>query len=464
MPQRSSPAPAGSSSARDIPVKLLDTVVLLHKHLTETLCEQVFQDVRGRERQREWTLHALARFWIAVVLHAPSSLSHALTQGRRSLSSPWPKVPSTDEGYFERCKSLSWKFFQGLFQAFTQKLLPEARPVFAADLASLRERFSAVLLIDGSRLDPIARKLKILWNQRAVILPGCLTVVYDLFQGLTRHVLFNPDAAAGEMERATSLLGQLPAGALLVGDRLYAGIQFFWELAGQGLWGLTRLNGVLSYERLELIRRRQSGGRSVIEEWLVRVGSGQTAPPITLRLISFRQGKVRRDLLTNVLDPKQLTAWEALALYPKRWNIERVFFDLKETLDLHRFYAANPNAVAMQVYAAAMVYNAFRVAQGRIAQKHKIAPEDISPAKFFPKLAEAAQNVVGAESMLIAVRRANRGLALNEPDIRSLPLARTTLAAILVRKREGIRRKRRFCKSRRRWKSFAHVSGGRKLS
>ena len=64
-----------------------------------------------------------------------------------------------------------------------------------------------------------------------------------------------------------------------------------------------------------------------------------------------------------MLTPARLSAEEALDLYPYRWGIERMFFDLKEVLNLNRVYAANPNAVAMQVYAAAIVYNGMRVAQ-----------------------------------------------------------------------------------------------------
>ena len=41
--------------------------------------------------------------------------------------------------------------------------------------------------------------------------------------------------------------------------------------------------------------------------------------------------------------------------------------------------------------------------------------------------------------------------------------ATVPLAAILVERRQGPRRRRRFCAARRRWKSLAHVPGGRQL-
>jgi len=461
---RVTPLPSEASTTPKVSINLLETVLLLNKHLTESLCQQVFQSVRTNEREREWSLFALGRFWTAVAIQGPDSLGQALAQARAGLNGLLPEVTATDGGSFQRYKTLHWKFFHALYYAFTQRLLGEAQPVFAGAMSGLHTRFPDLFLIDGSRLDPIAHKLKILRNLAPAILPGCMTVIYDLFHGVTRQVLFDPDAAAPELLRAVPTLSSLPQGALIVGDRLYASIQFFWELSQRGLWGLFRLNGTLTVKRQHLISRKQGGGRTVVEEWLVSVGSGQTAPVITLRLICMRQGKLQRDLLTSVLDPQMLTAEEALALYPFRWRIERVFFDLKETLHLHRFYTANPNGVAMQLYATSMVYNAFRVAQGRIAQQHGIAPEDISPAKLFPKLAEASSNMAGAEQALLGVHRLNPGVELRKPKLVDLPLGRTTLQAILVKKRVGHRRRKYFVRGRKRWKSLAHVSGGQKLT
>jgi hypothetical protein len=187
-------------------------------------------------------------------------------------------------------------------------------------------------------------------------------------------------------------------------------------------------------------------------------------PKQTLRWIRLRLPGVTRDLLTNVLDPKRLSAEEALALYPWRWSIERLFFDLKEVLNLHRFYAGSPNAVAMQLYAAAIVHTGFRIAQAHIARDHGLMPEQISPAKFFPRLAGACIGLTIAETVV-------ENLAARHPQLRrethsweNERFAWTTLQSILVEKRKGKRRKQRFCSSRRRWKSFKHTPGGRKLT
>ena len=176
-----------------------------------------------------------------------------------------------------------------------------------------------------------------------------------------------------------------------------------------------------------------------------------------LRLIRFRSKGFRRDLIMSVLDPKKLSALEALQLYPFRWRIERMFFDLKEVLNLHRFYAANPNAVAMQVYAAAIVHTAFRVAQAKIAQKQGLAPEALSTVKLFPKLASASSSLVTIECYQGEFARLNPGRRWKEPVLSRMRFAFTTLQAILLEPRKGKRRKRVFHPMKAKWKSLAHI-------
>jgi hypothetical protein len=165
---------------------------------------------------------------------------------------------------------------------------------------------------NGSRLAAIAHRLKRLWDERAVVLPGSLLAVYDLGRGLCREFVFSPDAAAGELTRAKPVLTTLARDTLLVIDRLYCTAAFFAAPGTQGCWGLVRWNRRLG-------KRHHEGGR--LEDWLVQAGSGATAPVQALRYIRWRRGRSRYELLSNVLDPAWLSAVEALALYPGRWTI-----------------------------------------------------------------------------------------------------------------------------------------------
>lgn len=203
-------------------------------------------------------------------------------------------------------------------------------------------------------------------------------------------------------------------------------------------------------------------GGGWLEDWLVRTGSGVSAPPQLVRYIRWRQSGARYELLTNVLAPARLAAAEALALYPYRWRIERMHFDLKEVLNLNRIYAGNPNAVAMQVYAAGIVYNALRVAQGEVAEAAGLEPEAISPAKFYPKMVAACQTYVVAQQWERRVRRLNPHRRLRMTDWRTERWASVAVPVLHVECRCETRRRRRYCPARRAWKSLAHVRGDRK--
>ena len=163
-----------------------------------------------------------------------------------------------------------------------------------------------------------------------------------------------------------------------------------------------------------------------------------------------------------MLAPTRLSAEEALDLYAARWGIERMFFDLKEVLNLNRLYAANPNAVAMQVYAAALVYNALRVAQSDGAAQVGVPPEDLSPAKLYPKVVTATFLYLHAQQWERQWRqrhpRHHLCLVAHRPRWR-----RTSLATLHVERRADHRRARRFCPARRHWKSLKHVRGGRRF-
>ncbi len=450
----------GPACSAPVRIDLVRVLELLRTHITAALCQTVFRTVRTTERQRLWTLEALVQFWLAVILRAPRALSQALYETLEGREPLFPVVQASPEAFFERCQSLRPAFFAEIFRRFTARLLRAVPARYAADLAPLQARFAGLGVVDGSRLAAIAHRLKLLWPERAVVLPGCLLAVYDVGRGLCRTLAFSADAAAAELTRARAVLATLPRDTLVLADRLYGTAVWFAALTAQGCWGVVRYNRRLGLRKLRRLRRRRyHGGR--LEDWLVEAGGGRT-PPV-LRYVQWRRGRVVHAVLTSVLDPRRLAATEALALYPVRWTIERLFYDLKEVLNLNRVYAANPNAIAMQVYAAACVYNACRVAQAEVAAAAGLAPEAISPAKFFPKLAAGCYCYTLWELWWLQTKRANPGRRLRQPALAERRFAQVQPESILVEHRTGPRRKRRFCPARAKWKSLKHVRGGRKL-
>jgi hypothetical protein len=439
-------------------IDLLTPVQLLQDRITRVLCDEVFWATRRTERQRDWSLHALVEFWNMVVIQAPESLRRVMEEVREAGEpSPWPRVETTAEALYKRCRNLRPVFFERVFDRFVASLLPDAPVAFCPEFHFLRKDFPDVWALDGSRLDAVAHRLKRLWSETASVLPGCLLSAYDIFRGIPRLMKFNPDAAKSEFLRVEGVLPEVPKGTLLLGDRLYASVALFQGLAERGIFGLFRYNKSVSLAfGTRLSKRAWNGG--TLEDWDVEAGAESNPAPQHLRLIRFRcKGRVW-EVLTNVLDPERLPPEVAIELYRRRWKIERMFFHLKEVLDLKSFHGSSPNAVGLQVYATTLVYTAVRVAQAMAAKQVQVDPDEISTHKFFARVVAASIYRAGGEWGVRLMHHANPGLTLRDPTTRhwkKSKFASVPLDQVLVEKRNDHRRRRRFCKGRSRWKSFA---------
>ncbi len=453
----------GTKSDRDLDVYLAPTVEFLHGQITDALCDEVFQEIRTTERERKWTFFALARFWLAVILDPPPSLSHVLerTRGinRRGFL---PAVEASAESFFEKCKNFSSAFFMALYHRFLDGVAAKAPKRYCQEVHHLANRFSAVQAIDGSRLDKIAHRLKITWKEKAAILPGCLTAVYDLYRGIATDLWFDADAGSSEFKRGMLAVEALRPDTLLLGDRLYCSIQLFQALSKNGSFGVFRRNKTLKITEVRRLSVTKLEGGGKAEDWLVEVGKGERKTE--LRLIVLKKNGKSFEALTNVLDPERLSAEDIVMLYPLRWTIERLFYDLKDVLNLKRFYAANPNAVAMQVYAAAIVHVAFRIAQGNVAEQVELPPEELSPKKLFPYLAVASMALLEAEWHFEETCEANPGVELRKPSWKKHPDSVVSLRRIRVQRRSSTRKKREYSAERRKWKSITKVDGAGELT
>ena len=420
-------------------VDLLAAVRVVYEHLTVALCEAVFARVRTTERRRLLTLDVMAEFWVAVIVRAPASLRQALDEARRGTGG-YPQIPASPESFFERAQNLRTEFFAGIFDAFLESVLPTCEPAFESPLQAQLAHFGTVLVVDGSRCDAVARRLRVAWDEESVVLPGSLLVLYDLFRGVPRHVRFDADAAAAEVPALKAQLDRVPRGALLVADRAFCSHRLFGDIQTRGIAALVRCTQAISLAPGALLgTSRHQGGK--LKDTLVTAGTHQRPrEQQRLRLIEWSKGREKLRLLTNVLDPARLPAAVAIDLYRRRWSIERMFYDLKEVLNLHRFYAANAHAVAMQVYAAAIVYAALRIAQARIARTAELPPERLSVEKLFPKVAAAAAEWTTTCRAALRIRAANPGVQIIEPDWSQEPFAWTTLDTVLVEPRRTKRR------------------------
>ena len=163
-------------------------------------------------------------------------------------------MAASAESFFEKCKNFSSEFFMALYHRFLDGVLEKAPKRYCQEVHHLQRKFSCVLAIDGSRLDKIAHRLKILWKEEAAILPGCLTAVYDLFRGIAVELWFDADAAASEFTRGIDAVETLASETLLLGDRLYCSIQFFHALKANESFGVFRRNKSVKLTKSSITR------------------------------------------------------------------------------------------------------------------------------------------------------------------------------------------------------------------
>jgi hypothetical protein len=137
----------------------------------------------------------------------------------------------------------------------------------------------------------------------------------------------------GEQALTARLLGRVPAGSLLLGDRNFHCFPL-WQAAREGRWGL--------------LIRVQSGPKFAADEVLCdgsylswaypRRGKGKKARAIRVRVITYawtdEGGKIHTSrLLTSLPDAARHPAAVLVDLYHRRWEQEGVFREIKSALE-----------------------------------------------------------------------------------------------------------------------------------
>lgn len=456
---------AGSKNGPAKEVRAPDYLAVVTQHLTQSLCDEVFAATRDRERQRKWTLFALVWFWIGLLQVRFSSQTRALLEGQKG-HPLLPEVDASPESFFMKIQAVRPVFFRNVFLSFTQAIQPELESDYAADLGIDPEIFPEVFAADGSRLEKVGRLLKITRTTTKAILPGSMEALYDLRRGTLRELWFDPDGFASELSMFEQVLEALPRGALLLGDRYYPKPVIWRQLEQRGIWMVSRYNKTVKKRKLQTLARTRST-RINVDDWIVEMGgSVYGTEPVRLRWVHVWNGDFDLILVTNVLDPKLLSPLQLLGLYRKRWTVERMYLAMKDVLELNHLYNCSPAAVGQQTYATAILYNALRLAQSRLAKKAGLAPDELSVEKLFQALIENLIKVTymeaGAERMFEQIRKANPGLKWPGfvPDHPTLNL---TVAQFRVEKRKGHRKKRRFCQGRKGQTSFGKIPGAKKF-
>jgi hypothetical protein len=156
-------------------------------------------------------------------------------------------------------------------------------------------------------------------------------------------------ADASERTHLRRLLPTLPLGALLVADAGYTGYELLAAILASPRHFLVRVGrGVQLLARLGYAQE-QGGG--VVYLWPTYAQHDQL-PPLVLRLIRLRRPGDRRKkvyLLTSVRDAAALSDAWAGELYRRRWGIELLYRQLKQTLDARKLASHAPAQALVEI-------------------------------------------------------------------------------------------------------------------
>lgn len=243
-----------------------------------------------------------------------------------------------------------------LFQGVLLDLVPALQQRFAARqrplppvLAWAKQQYTALLVVDGSTLDALLRKVGLLREAEKNPLAGKMTALLDLASRLPRQLWFEPDPKAHDQRAWPQILAALPAGALLLFDRGYTDFARFLDLTRAKVTWITRAKNGLVFQP-----ERQLTDTAQIQESLGWIGQGATRQQVR-QIAALVGGKWYR-YLTNELDPQRLPAPEVVALYRHRWQIEEAYATVKRLLGLAFFWVGSENGVQLQLWATWLLY------------------------------------------------------------------------------------------------------------
>ncbi len=181
-------------------------------------------------------------------------------------------------------------------------------------------------------------------------------------------------AREGELAKVRALCAELRTGEIVLFDKGYHRLTFFWELTQRGVFFVTRPKEDLL---LRVVRRRPPcADPRVLADVEVRTAGpcSRADYPGRLRRVTARvcvDGQEREmDFVTNNF------TWSAASiaeLYRCRWQIEAFFKQIKQTLQLGDFLGHNANAVQWQVWMALLVYVLLRFQAWGSAWAHSFA-------------------------------------------------------------------------------------------
>lgn len=244
------------------------------------------------------------------------------------------------------------RVFKALLPQLQQSWQERQRRPLPESIVDARRHFAQIWVADGSTLEALFRKLKVLEDVPVGQLAGKMGTVVDLLTRLPVAVWFREQARAHDTTFGTDLLLLATTQTLLILDRGFYDFTFFALLLKQGTAFITRPKTNAFFTVAETLTNTDK-----VKDLVIFLGTGQNnSPVLKLRLVEVRLGQVWYRYMTSVLDPTQLPPFVVADLYRRRWRIEEAFNTVKRLLNLSYLWTGSVNGLQLQIWATWLFY------------------------------------------------------------------------------------------------------------
>jgi hypothetical protein len=294
----------------------------------------------------------------------------------------FPALAVSDQAFYQRLQALGHARFLVLLREVTVAL--RASRAQRPWVRALAPWASGIFALDDTTLDALVRRVwwLVVFEKTKEVLAGRLGTMIDLTTGKIHEVVYDSDSNANEKTHLLPLLTHVAQGALLVFDLGYFSFPLFDEITARGHFFVTRLRAKTTYSVVQVLAERPLYRDRIIYLGVHR--SDRAAHPV--RLVEICLDGKWWSYLTNVLDPKKLTAEQVWRLYVERWTIEQVFQTLKRVLGIASLRCSHITSVLAQIWTALTVYQLVQDARLEMALAQNLGADEISWVKVMRRI------------------------------------------------------------------------------
>jgi len=360
--------------AKNSPVTVM-TRALMENVLRPEVLDAIFRRFAEKQRQREVLFSFLVELMLLVACKIRPSIHSAYKAWHEEL-------PFIVDALYDKLAGVEIPVSEALANETAAKMieiLREIKPPEPELFPGYRLR-----IVDGNKIAPTDRRLKVLREQDGAPLPGFALVVFEPAWNLITHTILCRDGHAQERSLFPRLVQLARPGDLWLEDRNFC------------CWNF--LHGIISRGAHLLVRQHAGSVRWIATDELMPCGTTQTGEVweqpgyvedvhslqrLTLRRVELRLNTPTRDnetvlgLLTN-LPADDVSATQIADAYAKRWQIETAFQEIESLLSGEINTLGYPEAALFSLTCAYVAFNLLQCIRQTLEASHPHRPEEIS--------------------------------------------------------------------------------------